>query len=134
MTWLRETAVVDFETLPAGRRPLTYPPPPVGVAIRYDNIKKYLCFNSPLGQNNCTWEEARNELGRLSNSGRPILFHNAGFDVDVWEYCMDLEPPDPMQVHDTMPMLFLLNPRSENLNSKTTPSGCSICRFPSHDL
>ncbi|MCK5613083.1 hypothetical protein KAR91_65020, partial [Candidatus Pacearchaeota archaeon] len=115
---LREAAVVDFETLDIMPRPL-YPPEPVGVAIDIPGSKpEYLAWGHPTGDNNCSWEDARNKLGTLYDSERPILFHHGKFDIDVGEEHLGLPRMPWEQVHDTLPMLFLQDPRAENFQLK----------------
>ncbi len=105
----RDVATVDFETLPIEGRP-DYPPPPVGVALRVDGKSEYLSWGHVIGRNNSTWEEARRRLLKLYASGRPLLFHNAKFDVDVGETHMGLPVLPWDRYNDTLPMLFLKDP------------------------
>lgn len=110
--WLRDAAVVDFETLPAHDRP-HYPPAPVGVALEVPGKRaRYISWGHPTGRNSSTWEDARRELGEIQASGRPLLYHNAKFDIEVLVAHMDLPMPPWEQVHDTLPMLFLRDPRA----------------------
>ncbi len=114
----RQAAFVDFETLPIRNRP-DYPPPPVGVAISLPGVKsKYMAWAHPTGGNNCTWQEARAALGNVYDSGRDICYHKAKFDQDVSTDHMDLPRLPWQRVHDTMPMLFLRDPRAPNYQLK----------------
>lgn len=116
----RDAAFVDFETLLIERRPF-YPPVPVGVAIDIPGSKPhYYAWGHVTGVNNCSWGKARQVLGNLYDSGRPVVFHNAKFDIDVGEEHMDLPRMPWEQVHDTMPMLFMVNPRAPNYQLKPT--------------
>jgi hypothetical protein len=118
MSWLRDAAVIDFEALPIRNRP-TYPPAPVGVALDVPGRRaRYLAWGHPTGRNNSTWEEARREVGDLQASGRPLLYHNAKFDVEVQTTHLDLPLPPWEQVHDTLPMLFLQDPRAPDYQLK----------------
>lgn len=128
MSWLRDAAVVDFETLPSRDRP-RYPPAPVGVAIDVlGKRSRYLAFGHPTGRNNSTWEDARRELGEIQASGRPLLYHNAKFDIEVQVAHMDLPMPDWNQIHDTLPQLFLRDPRASTYKLK--PSAEAILGEP----
>ena len=74
---------IDFETEAIKPRP-DYPPKPVGFSIMGPNQRKsrYYAFGHPT-ENNCTFEEAREVLRDVYRSGKPLLFHNAKFDLDV---------------------------------------------------
>lgn len=113
----RDIVTIDFETNPIALRP-DYPPAPVGVAIKDGGRKaKYYAWGHPT-ENNCSYGEARAELGKHYDSGRPLLFHNAGFDVDVAEVHMGMPRIHWSRIHDTMPILFLLNPHAKTLALK----------------
>ena len=51
-------------------------------------------------------------------SRRPLLFHNAKFDLAVSEAHMDLPPPSWDRVHDTLFLLYLNNPRQKTFSLK----------------
>lgn len=107
---------VDFETYPIEGNPSINPPKPVGVAIKFsDGKSKYLAWGHPT-ENNCTWEDARDELARIWDYN--LLFHNAKFDTAVAEKWMELPIPEPLNIHDTMYLLFLDNPYSDTLSLK----------------
>lgn len=114
---LKHAAVIDYETLPIAGRP-HYPPPPVGVAVRVDGKREYHSFGHVAGRNNSTWPQARRVLGELYDSGRPLLFHHAKFDVDVGETHMDLPVLPWDRYHDTQPMLFLNDPDADTYSLK----------------
>ena len=75
--------VIDFETEAIQNRP-RYPPVPVGFSIKWPSEAraKYWAFGHPT-ENNCTEKEAQIILQDAWQSGLPLLFHNAKFDVDV---------------------------------------------------
>ena len=120
MGWIRDAVVVDFETLPIEQRP-AYPPKPVGVAIREPGRKShYLAWGHVAGGNNSRLADARRELGRIWGSGRPLIFHNAKFDLEVASKHMGLPIPDWQRIHDTGPMMFLLDPRAPDYKLKSS--------------
>lgn len=115
----KQAAVIDFETLPIRRRP-NYPPEPVGVAISIPRRKsRYYAWGHINGENNCTFAEARAALGEAYDSGRPLLYHHAKFDVEVAEVKMGMPRLPWDRYHDTVPMLFLADPRAENFQLKS---------------
>lgn len=119
----RDVAVIDFETLPIEGH---HPPQPTGVAIRVNGKSRYYAFGH-LGGNNSGYEMARQALGALCDSGMPLLFHNAKFDLGVMRAHFGLAPL-PRLVHDTLPMLFLKDPRAETFSLK--PSAERILNLP----
>jgi DNA polymerase-1 len=125
---LDEAAVIDLETLPIEDRP-RYPPAPVGVALRVPGSRsRYLAWGHTNGQNNCTWSEARQAVGELYDSQRPLLFHHAKFDVEVLDVHLGLPVPAWDRIHDTLPMLFLRDPRASTYGLK--PSAETILGLP----
>jgi DNA polymerase-1 len=107
---------VDFETKPIDGNTSFNPPEPVGVSIKKDGDKsKYWAWGHPTN-NNCTRDEAKTALADIW--GKPIIYHNAKFDVSVALAWLDLPMPDPKTIHDTMYLLFLDNPYSDNLSLK----------------
>jgi DNA polymerase I-like protein with 3'-5' exonuclease and polymerase domains len=118
--WLRDAAIVDFETLPIVDRP-RHPPVPVGVALQTPGQKPhYLAWGHPTGKNNCSWGEARRQLGEIYDSERPILFHNAKFDVEVAEVHLAMPRLDWRRYHDTLPALFLMDPDAPDYALKSS--------------
>jgi len=110
---LRSAAIVDFESFPIGPRPGGYPPEPVGVALDVPGRKpRYLAWGHPGGGNGCSWADARAALGAVWESGRPVAFHNAPFDLSVVMRRLDLPPLPWDRVHDTKVLLFLDEPRA----------------------
>src|SRR5262249_51060853 len=127
-SWVRHAADLDFETLPIEPRP-RYPPLPVGVAIRVPGRKpRYYAWGHPSG-NNCTFEEARAAVGEVWQSERPILGHNvAKFDHEVARVHMGLPGLPWERLHDTLPMLFLNDPRATDYQLK--PSAERLLGLP----
>ena len=111
--------VIDFETDKIEGRP-TYPPKPVGVSIRLPGKKgKYYAWGHPI-ENNCSKEDAERALRTAYTSGSDLLFHNGKFDHDVAQVHMGLHDVviDPLKMHDTQFLLFLLDPHAFNLGLK----------------
>lgn len=116
---MRQTDIVtvDFETEAIEDRP-KYPPKPAGVSIKYrGKSPKYLAWGHPT-KNNTTKAKAGQELRDIWRSGKPILFHNAKFDLDVAEVHFGLRLPPWHLVHDTLYELFLHNPHARSLSLK----------------
>ena len=103
-----EPICVDFETTSIEGRPV-YPPKPVGVSVIDGKSKKYYAWGHPTG-NNSTLAQAQGILQAIWNSDKPLLFHNAKFDLDVAEVHLGLKLPDWKRVHDTMFLVFLADP------------------------
>ena len=114
----RKVAVVDFETFPIRTRP-DYPPDSVGVALWVPGKKPcYLAWGHPGGGNTCTKADGRAALAEIWDSDLDVLFHSSKFDCCVAEERMNLAPLPWKRVHDTMPMLFLDNPRAPTFSLK----------------
>lgn len=115
--------VVDFETDAIIGNPITNPPDPVGVAVWVPgHDPAYLAWGHPT-ENNCTFGDAHEYLRKIRDSGEPLLFHNAGFDLSVWDaaFCnarWNWLNDSWRRVHDTMYLLFLADPYSNNLSLK----------------
>lgn len=108
---------VDFETLGIQGRPI-YPPAPVGVSIKLPGMKShYYAWGHPT-DNNCTWAEGRAALAHAYSLGKPLLFQNGKFDVDVAEVHMGLAVPTWDQIHDTLFLIFLDDPNQTELGLK----------------
>jgi len=108
---------IDFETLPIEDRP-AYPPPAVGVSIKYPGKKsQYYGWGHPEG-NNSTWPEAKAALIQAYKHKDGLLFQNAKFDIDVAEVEFGLPVPPWQQIHDTMLLLFLDDPHQRELGLK----------------
>lgn len=111
---------IDFETRPIEPRP-HYPPVPVGFSLKRPGRKsKYYAWGHP-AENNCTLEQAKEVLGDVWGNS-DLLFHNGKFDIDVAQTHMGLGsvPLDPLRCHDTMFLLFLMNPHSLSLGLKAS--------------
>ena len=104
--------VVDFETLPIEPRP-QFPPVPVGVALQRmgGGRGSYLSWGHPSG-NNTTRAEAVRKLREFWRGEEELLFHNAPFDIAVAEERLGLRQPAWHRIHDTLPLLFLDDPRA----------------------
>lgn len=98
----------------------SYPPKPVGVAIKRPGERafRYLAWGHPVG-NNCTRARAAAELREVWRSGEEVVFHNSKFDCDVAETHFGLPLLPWHRRHDTMFSAFLLNPYAR-LNLKET--------------
>ena len=111
--------VLDFETEGIEARP-KYPPVPVGLAI-FDPLSEfpdgYHAFGHIMG-NNTTKEKVHDILAKIYASGRPVLFHNAMFDLDVIETHFGLPIPDHHLIHDTLILAFLNDPHVDSLSLK----------------
>ena len=110
--------VLDFETFGIESRP-KYPPEPVGLAV-YDPLTdacNYYAFGHVIG-NNCAFDIVKSYLTWAYNSGRPLLFHNAMFDLDVIETYFNLSVPRPELIHDTLILAFLHDPHVQSLALK----------------
>ena len=113
---MSEPIVIDLETEAIEARP-KYPPKPVGVSILDGRECKYWAWGHPT-KNNCTKEQARTRLAGAYRSGRPLLFHNAKFDMDCIEEHMGLKLPSWDRFDDTLFDLFLYNPHARSLSLK----------------
>lgn len=112
MSWVKDAVVIDYETLPIMARP-HHPPAPVGVAIHVPGLKpRYYAWGHPDGNEPGSFEQARVALTTAYAGQRPLLFHNAKFDVDVGEVHLGLPRLPWDRYHDTMPLLFLRDPRA----------------------
>lgn len=113
-----EPITIDFETEAIVGNPIVNPPRPVGFAVWVPGQEPtYLAWGHPC-ENNCTKDEAGEYLYRILKSGKPLLFHNAGFDLSVWmgEFGPFQFPWE--QIHDTMYLLFLADPYAATLSLK----------------
>lgn len=110
-------AILDFETEKIAPRP-QYPPRPVGFAISYPGKKSRYYAWGHQSENNCTYEEARQALLALWDSGLPITTHHGKFDYDVAVTHMKMKPLPWERLHDTLYLLFLTNPHARDLGLK----------------
>lgn len=109
---------LDFETEGIEENTSWHPPKPVGVALKHmGGSSFYLRWGHPVS-NNCDWERGREEVASVLTSGAPILCHSSKFDLSVAAYWFDLPWPAPLDIHDTMYLIFLHDPYSQNLKLK----------------
>ena len=114
---MQDPVTVDFETEAIDGNPVHTPPIPVGVAIYVPGKEpRYLAWGHPTG-NNCTREEAVQALRAVWDG--PLLFHNAPFDLSVAFKHLGLPwPSNPLDVHDTMYLVFLKDPYARTFSLK----------------
>lgn len=111
-----KVTAIDFETTEILTRP-HYPPKPVGVSITYNSGKSvYMAWAHPEG-NNCTKAEATRVLKRIYNESA-VVFHNAGFDLEVGHTFLGLPMQPKHGWHCSMLLAFLYNPREWSLKLK----------------
>jgi DNA polymerase I-like protein with 3'-5' exonuclease and polymerase domains len=121
---LIEPITIDFETEAIVGNPLVNPPKPVGCAVWVPGEEPvYYSWGSLHGDNNITWAQFHAYLERIRDSGMPLLFHNAGFDISVWNasFCNARVLQHSNQwilIHDTMYLIFLADPYSNNFSLK----------------
>lgn len=110
--------VIDFETMPIRQRP-TYPPEPVGVALKFPGDKRgtYMAWGHPDG-NNFSKQTAVTMLQAVWRSGKSLLFHNSKFDVAVAVERLGLPMPSWDRIHDTMFLAYLADPHSRSVGLK----------------
>lgn len=82
----------------------------------------YLAWGHP-SENNCDFATAHEYLKKLEQSGEELLFHNAGFDLSVWNmaFCNArhyMMVRDWRRYHDTMYLLFLADPYAPTYSLK----------------
>lgn len=109
---------IDFETDGIERRP-KYPPKPKSVSIQLIGEKKptFYAWGHPEG-NNCDEAKPRQIIKDIVRSGQPMLFQNANFDVDVMQTHWGVGPIDWRNVHDTLYLMFLMDPHARELKLK----------------
>lgn len=100
---------VDFETDGIESRP-DYPPEPRGVAIQEEGDRGVYIKGSRT--------ELIAALRPVWNSGRPLVFHNAAFDLAVATEKLALPMPDWRRIHDTLFLCFLADPFAPSLSLK----------------
>lgn len=109
---------IDFETeaIVAGS---PIPPKPIGVAMPNEKgIPTYYSFDHAVGDNSTTKEHVGALLRAAWERPEGLVFHNAKFDIAVAMYYFDLPMPKYDKVHDTLLLLFLLNPNNTRLGLK----------------
>ena len=106
-------AVIDFETEGIEHRP-SYPPVPVGVAIKVGSSCRYYAWGHPTA-NNATRRDALRALKAVWSS-HELIFHNAAFDIEVAMAHFNL--PWPQRYHDTLILAYLHDPRDPSFSLK----------------
>ena len=103
---------VDFETHAIQARP-EYPPKPVSVSIQWpkDRRPKFYAWGHPI-DNTCDYGTALRALREAWDSGIPLLFQNAKFDIDVAETHMGCPRLDWSMYHDTLYLIFFADPHA----------------------
>ena len=105
---IKDLVTVDFETEGIVGNPIVNPPKPVGVAVTAPNMDTDYFVG----------EEMEEVCRTLWESGRPLLFHNAPFDLSVAEKWFGLPFPKWQLIHDTMYLLYLKDPHANSLSLK----------------
>lgn len=129
--------VLDFETLPIGLRGAgLYPPRPVSFSLQLPEWRapKFFAWDHRTGPANCTAADARRILKDVwanTTADRPLLFHNAKFDLEVAEQWFELPVPPWDRWHDTMFLLFLDDPHQRQLSLK--PSAHRLLGLPADE-
>lgn len=125
---LKDAVVIDFESDAIAPRP-EYPPVPCGVALKYgDQPARYYAWGHHGYENPDSFEDAFNALRAAWSSGRPILAHNMKFDLAVAVEKLGLPMPAWDRLHDSLPMLFLVDPRATTYSLK--PSSEKLLDWP----
>jgi DNA polymerase I-like protein with 3'-5' exonuclease and polymerase domains len=118
---MRAPIVLDFETHAIAGRP-AYPPLPVGLAVWDMTLPEdeafYLSWGHPTA-NNCQGpQRAIQVLRQAWESGRPLLFHHAKFDLAVAYEQLGLPRLPRDRVHDTNFLAYLYDPHARRLDLK----------------
>ena len=113
----RNLVTLDFETEAVQSRP-SYPPTPVGVAIKEPGEPaRYLAWGHP-SENNCSFQDAHNTLLRLRTNYKGFIAHNLKFDWEILVSKFGIEFPIP-ECHDTMILAFLYDHTQRNIDLKS---------------
>ncbi len=100
---------LDFETEGIVGNPVVTPPRPVGLAVQInDEIPEYYT----------DWEQMVSIYQHAVDSGSDLLFHNAPFDTRVAEEWFDIPMPHWSLIHDTMYVLYMVDPYAASLALK----------------
>jgi DNA polymerase I-like protein with 3'-5' exonuclease and polymerase domains len=119
-----DLATIDFETEAIVGNPIINPPRPVGCSIWMpDEEPVYYSWGSLHNDNNISFDQFHQYLARIIDSGIPMLFHNATFDISVWNsfFCNAQVPwinQGWKKIHDTLYLLFLADPYSATFSLK----------------
>ena len=100
---------LDFETEAIEGNPLVNPPKPVGLAVRGASGRCHYQTD---------WDEMADVWEMYCASSKPLLFHNAPFDLSVGCHWFNTPWPAWERVHDTMYLLFLADPYAQSLSLK----------------
>jgi DNA polymerase-1 len=114
MAALKDFVTLDFETEPIRARP-DYPPEPKGLAVLGDVHVKGMAEKSYITDK----AKITEDLDFAFKAQYSLVFHNAPFDLAVAIEKLGLKmPTDPTRIHDTLVMLFLLDPYAETYSLK----------------
>lgn len=117
---LQSIITLDYETQKIVGNPVVNPPDPVGLAVWVQgSAPRYLAWGHPR-ENNISRAEGLQYARKVVLSTRPLLFHNAPFDLSVtdgaggstWRY------DDWDRFHDTQYLVFLDDPYASTLSLK----------------
>lgn len=119
---------IDFETFGIQSRP-SYPPVPTSLSIKqFGKKSKYYAWGHvPFTRekrpktewvNNCTKAEAMAALKAVWDNPDGLLCHNTKFDLDCAEVHFGLKMPSWDRIHETMFLLFLLDPNQRRMDLK----------------
>jgi DNA polymerase-1 len=118
-----EPITIDFETDAIVGNPIINPPRTVGAAVWVPGSEPvYLAWGHPGDGNNISFHDAHQYLRKLRDSKKPLLFHNASFDLSVWNYSFCNANLNWLweweRIHDTMFLLFLADPYAPSYSLK----------------
>ena len=99
---------LDFETEAIGPNALWLPPRPCGLAEWKEGHQPQYLVGDEMAE---LWHQSL-------DSGEPLLFHHAQFDLAVGLKWLGGERPNWERVHDTMFLLFIHDPYSQSLSLK----------------
>jgi DNA polymerase I-like protein with 3'-5' exonuclease and polymerase domains len=123
-----DVVVIDYETEAIAGNPVIRPPRAVGVSVWAPGQEPvYLAWGHPT-ENNCYFGDAHQYIGKIADSGLPMLFHNAAFDISVNDATFCNAPIFPWRkdawrrIHDTMFLLFLADPYAFTYSLKPSAS------------
>lgn len=120
---------IDFETTAIEGNPIYNPPRPVGVSIKPEGKESRYYAWGHGSDNNCTFEDGRAALlTALAKDNEGYLAHNAPFEAAVLKRWFNYVEPDPLLVHDTQYLLFLVDPYANTFSLK--PSAERILGLP----
>jgi DNA polymerase I-like protein with 3'-5' exonuclease and polymerase domains len=120
---------IDFETQAIDGNPIYNPPRPVGVSIKPEGKESRYYAWGHGSDNNCTFEDGRAALlTALAKDNEGYLAHNAPFEAAVLKRWFNYVEPDPLLVHDTQYLLFLVDPYANTFSLK--PSAERILGLP----